>query len=108
MVAAPCPHPTNHVSDRRIIRVEQIALTNQRVLDLARKLEPLIPRSRCQVAERTNRLLTRSLRGMDRLHQHVVRIRPAVVGANRFADVHVPLYITKSSDVQQKTSPYLV
>jgi len=60
MVAASCPHATNHVSDRRIIRVQQIALTNQRVLDLARKLEPLIPRLRCQVAEQTNRLLTRS------------------------------------------------
>ena len=46
------------------------------------------------IAERADRLLARSIRGVDRFHQHVIGVRPALVGANRFADVHVTLCIT--------------
>jgi len=54
--AASCPHPTNNVGDFVVSSFEQIVLTDQRILDLAHKLEPFRARSRAQVAERADRL----------------------------------------------------
>ena len=107
-VAAPRPHPMNDVGDFALIAVEQTALTEEGVFDLAREFDPRLARPRAQIAERTNRLLSRSLRGVDGLDQHVIGVRPAVVGANRFADVHVPLYSTKLLVRQHKYSFILV
>src|ERR1700731_2969731 len=107
-VAPPRPHPMNDVGDFALIGVDEMALTDEGVLDLARQLDPRLARPRAQIAERTNRLLSRSLRGVDGLDQHVIDVDPAVVGANRFADVHVPLYSTKLLVGQHKYSFILV
>src|SRR5580658_7596213 len=90
---APGAHPANKSGDLGIIRIEQVALPDQRVLDLAGELEPLLARARAEIAERTDRLLPRSFRRLDRFDQHVVEVGSGLVGANRFADVHIPLYI---------------
>src|ERR1700674_4625848 len=107
-VAAPRPHPQDDVGDFAVISIEQMALTDEGVLDLACEFDPRLARPRPQIAERTDRLLSRSLRRVDGLDQHVIDVRPAAVGPNRFADVHVPLYSTKLLVRQHKYSFILV
>lgn len=85
---ASCAHSTNNVGDFVVGRIEQIVLTDQGILDLARKLEPFRARSRAQVAERADRLLARAVRGVDGLHQYIIGVRPALIRPNRLADVH--------------------
>jgi len=103
VLGAPRPHPTNDVGDLAVVWLEQIALTDQRVLDLARELEPLSARPRAQVAERADGVLARPFRGMHRLHQKVIGVRPALVGANRSADVHASLCIANHQDIKRKS-----
>src|ERR1700694_1799974 len=107
-VLSPRSHPTNDVGDLAILRVQQIALTDQRILDLARELQPFLGRPWTEVAKRADRLLARSLRGQDGLDQHIVDVRLALVGPGRFPDVHVPLRITEHPSIQGKISPNLV
>ena len=89
----PCRHATDNIGDLGIRRIEQIALTDKRVLDSAGKLEPLLARTGAEIAERANGLLPRTFRRVDRFHQHVIDGGLAVLLANRFADVHDSLYI---------------
>ena len=89
MVAAPRAHPINDVGDFALVGVDEIALTDEGVLDLARELDPCLARPRAEIAQRTNRLLSRSFGGVDGFDQDVVGVGPAFVGANRFADVHM-------------------
>ena len=88
LAGLPPLYPPKDSGDFAVSRVEQIGLPDKRILDLVRKLEPLRARARAEVAERADRLLTRPLRGVDRLHEQVIGIAPALVGANRFAQVH--------------------
>ena len=90
--SAPCAYAMNNIGALGILHIEQIALTDQRVLDLARQFEPFLARASPKIAERADRLLPRSFRRMDRFHQHVVDVALTLVGPNRFADVHIPLY----------------
>jgi len=94
-VAAPAPrlHATNNVGDLGIRDIEQVALTDQRVLDLAGELEPLFARARAEIAERADGFLPRSFGGVDGFDQHVIDVALAFVKANRFADLHNPPYI---------------
>jgi len=85
---APLPDPANDIGHFSISRIEQIGLADDGVFDLARKLEPVRARSRAQIAQGTHRPLARPFRGSERLHQYVIGIGPAFIGANRFADVH--------------------
>src|SRR5437868_2515732 len=78
------------------------------MLDFARQLEPFLARPRAQVAERADGVLARSLRGADGLHQHIVGVRPALVGPRRPADVHVALQITEALIRQPQSSLLLV
>ena len=94
MPNTPCLHAANNIGDLGIIGSEQVALADQRVFDLTGEFEPLLTRACAEIAERADRLLARSFQGVDRFHQHVIGVRPALVGANRFADVHVTLCIT--------------
>ncbi len=95
---APLPraHATDDVGDFRSVGLEQIGLTDQGILDLARQLEPLLARPRTEIAERADGLLTRSLGGVDRLDQQVVRVGRALVRPRRLADVHESLWIDES------------
>src|SRR5262249_16663924 len=79
------------------IAIEQVILTDERVLDFAGELEPLLARPRAEVAERTDRLLARPFRRHHGLDQHVVGVGLAVIGATGFADVHVAPRITRVS-----------
>src|SRR5260370_6539242 len=74
-LGAPGPHPTNDVGDLTVVRVKQIALADQCILDLARQLQPLLARPRAEIAKRADRVLPRPFRGPDRLHQEAVAAR---------------------------------
>src|SRR5271165_211017 len=105
---APRPHPTNDVGDLTIVRIEQIALADQRVLDLADKLQPLLAWPRTQIAERADRPLAWSFRCLNRFHQQVVDVRLVPVGPRRLADVHAPLRIANQPHFKRKYRPQLV
>src|SRR5215510_2361877 len=93
----PRPHASNNPGDFAVIATEQIILPDQRLLDFAGEFEPLLARPRAEVAERTDRLLARPFRRHHGLDQHVVGVGLAVIGATRFADVHVAPRITPVS-----------
>jgi len=92
------PHSANDVGDLAVVRIEQIALAHQRVLDLAGELQPLLARSWAQITKRANRPLAGSLRRLDRFHQQVIRVSPALVGPRRLADVHAPIRMANHPD----------
>ena len=97
----PLSDPADDIGHLAIGRIEQIGLADERVLDLARELEPVRRRPRAQIAERANCPLTRPFRGVDRFHQHVIGVGRTFVGANRFANVHATTN-HKKADVQVK------
>src|SRR3974377_200813 len=57
-------------------------------------MAPLLGRSRSQVAQRTDRMLTGSLGGVNGFNQKVVRIGLAFVFSGAPSQVHLPLYIS--------------
>jgi hypothetical protein len=59
LIGSPRSHASNNLGDFVITAIEQVILTDERVLDFAGELEPIFARSRAEVAERTDRLLTR-------------------------------------------------
>jgi hypothetical protein len=87
LIGSPRLHARNNLGDFGVIAIERMILTDERVLDFAGELEPLFARPRAEVAERTDRLLTRPFGRHHGLDQHVVGVGLAVVGATRFADV---------------------
>ena len=84
-------HEANDLGDLGVVKVEEIVLTDESILDLAREFEPVLARPRAQIAERADGFLSRPLRRMDGLEQHVIGVRPALVGATRLAVAHVQL-----------------
>jgi hypothetical protein len=80
----------NDGGDFGIALIDQALLTEQGILNLARKTEPFFAWPRAEVAEGTDGLPARPLWGLHGLNEDVIGVRPALVGARRFADVHVP------------------
>src|SRR5215472_13055080 len=97
LIGSPRSQAGNNLGDFVSIAIEQVILTDERVLDFAGELEPLLARPRAEVAERTDRLLARPFRRHHGLDQHVVGVGLAVIGATGFADVHVAPRITRVS-----------
>src|SRR5262252_8307912 len=97
LISSPRSQAGNNLGDFVSIAIEQVILTDERVLDFAGELEPLLARPRAEVAERTDRLLAWPFRRHHGLDQHVVGVGLAVIGATRFADVHVAPRITRVS-----------
>jgi hypothetical protein len=89
-------HLTNDGVDFGIARIDEATLTKQSIFDLARETEPLFARSWAEVAERANSFLAWPLWGLRRLDQDVIDVRPAFVGARRFADIHLSPRISSS------------
>ena len=76
--------------------LQQLALTGQCVFELTSELEPFLPRSGSEIAERADRLLARSLGGLHRRDEDMIGVGLVFVVAGRAADIHSPLRITKS------------
>ena len=89
-------HLTKDGVDFGIALIDEATLTKQSIFDLARKTEPLFARPWAEVAERANRFLARPLWGLHRLDQDVIGVRPAFVGAGRFADIHLSPRLSSS------------
>src|SRR5262245_56626516 len=89
-------HLTNDGGDFGVAPINQALLTEQSIFVLAREPEPFFARPWAEIAKRTDGLLARHFRGLRRLHQDVLGVRPAFVSPGRFADVHGPPRIISS------------
>src|SRR5260370_41124321 len=74
-------------------------LTLQAGLQAVRQIQPMLPGSRGQSAERADDALTGTLWGVQRLDEEKVGVGFALVGLAGFAQVHRPLHISSNASV---------
>src|SRR5437762_3005524 len=81
----------------RSIRGRKGTLTLQAGLQAVRQVQPLLPGSRGQSAERADDALTGTLGGVLRLDEEEVGVGFALVGLGGFAEIHRTLHISSTA-----------
>ncbi len=71
-----------------LVGLDEVGLTDKRLLELAGKTEPFLARCWFQIAERADNLLARSRRCAHRLDQQVIGVALALVAACGAAHEH--------------------